>query len=246
MSFDLYPDETKKHLDSLQKVSVLKDDFFDRFFSIDTLAFIVGSGFAFTLIFFPIAYLALAGQFKFKLPLKMTLGLFCLSVPLVGVTQALLGRGDTNTLSGWFVLFGVPLTVSLAVVFAAYRSSSKRKPSLVESSLMQSSIARHLHRFSKPAERVAFIVLILGLCLLLIGLIGFWFDRGFYWSQIKYDLTEIFIEKTSYTRGWSQLCARIGLALIAVGYAVAYHHKRIVVPFYSHVGKFVRWIRTGK
>lgn len=127
MSFDLYADETKNRIDSLPGVSVIKANSFDSFFSMDTLTFILGSGFASALIFFPIAYLALAGQFGFKLSSRKIFGLFCLSVPLVGVAQALLGRGDTDTLSGWFVLFCVPLMISLAIIFTAYQLSSKRR-----------------------------------------------------------------------------------------------------------------------
>jgi hypothetical protein len=246
MSFDLYADEINNRIASLKGVSVIKVGFFESFFSMDTLTFIVGSGFASTLIFFPIAYLALAGQFRFKLSHRNIFGLFCLSVPLVGVAQALLGRGDSDTFAGWFVLFCVPLIICLVSIFTAYQLSSKRNESLEKTISVEGRIARYLRRFSRPAERAAFIVLIVGLCLLLIGLVGFWLNRGFYWSELKYDLSEIFIEETSYTHRWAPLCARIGLTLTAFGYAVAYHHERIVVPFHSYVNKFVRWLRTGK
>ena len=67
MSWDLNPDEIKSRGDSLPLVNVIKVSFMDSFFSMDTLTFIVGSGFASALIFFPIAYLAIAGQFRRKL-----------------------------------------------------------------------------------------------------------------------------------------------------------------------------------
>lgn len=91
----------------------------------DTLAFIVGSGFTSTLIFFPIAYLALKGQFKFRFPNLRIVGLFILCFPIVGSAQAMLGRGDTDTFGGWFVLFGIPLLICLAIIFGAYRLSTK-------------------------------------------------------------------------------------------------------------------------
>lgn len=93
---------------------------------------------------------------------------------------------------------------------------------------------------------MAFVVLVIGLCLFLIGLVGFWVDRGFYWSELKYDLREIFFEDINYRRGWSQWCARIGLVLAICGFAVAYYYERIVAPVLRHVSGFIRWVRTGQ
>lgn len=103
-----------------------------------------------------------------------------------------------------------------------------------------------LRRFSKPAERVAFILLILGVCSLFVGLVGYWIDRGFYWSELKYDAREIFLEDISYRRGWCQWSARIGLGLAVFGYAVAYHYDQTAGRIVRWAGGFARWVRTGE
>jgi len=103
-----------------------------------------------------------------------------------------------------------------------------------------------LRRFSNPAERIAFLLLILGVCFLLVGLIGFWLDRGFYWDQLKYDIREIFLDDINYRRGWSQWSARVGLGLAVFGYAVAYHYEWTAGSIVRWTNRFAHWIRTGQ
>lgn len=78
-----------------------------------------------TTIFFPIAYLALAGQFKFKMSNGKIALLFIFCWPLVGFFQFLMGGTDEVTGFGFFVLLGVPLLVCLAVVFASFKLSTQ-------------------------------------------------------------------------------------------------------------------------
>lgn len=103
-----------------------------------------------------------------------------------------------------------------------------------------------LRRFSRPAERVAFILMILGVCLLFAGLAGYWIDRGFYWDELKYDAREIFLEDIGYRRGWCQWFARIGLGLTALGYVTAYHYDRTAGRIVSWAAALAHWVRTGE
>jgi hypothetical protein len=92
------------------------------------IAYVIGGGFAASLIAFPVAYLSLCGQFKFKFSNGKIAALFGICIPLVGFTQ--LALGSTDELSGFdfFVLLGVPLIICLAVVFAAHKLSNYRLP----------------------------------------------------------------------------------------------------------------------
>ena len=213
----------------------------------DTLAAIIGSGIAGTLIGYPLMYYVLSHRYKASLSTPLNLCLFVVTVPLVGAADVALGSSSPSVI-GILVLFGAPLLASFIVIGSAFEMSAQRAKARAagRETDTQNPIKTHVRSFSRPAERVAFIVLLLGICALLLGLIGFWADRGFYWDQLKYDLKEIFFEDIGYRRGWSQWFARIGLVAGLFGYVVAYQFDRTVHPLLRGVNSFVRWVRTGQ
>lgn len=92
------------------------------------IAHVIGGGFAAALIAFPVAYLALSRQLRFKFSNGKIATLFGICIPLVGFTQLALGGADELSGFGFFVLLGIPLIICLAVVFAAHKLSHYRLP----------------------------------------------------------------------------------------------------------------------
>jgi hypothetical protein len=207
-------------------------------------ASVVGSGLAGALIAYPLMYLALANRYKAKLSNFANFCLFVVAVPLIGIADVMFG-GSSKSLTGILVLFGSPLLVCFIVIGAAFESRADRVQAPPKASL-EVSLKGGLHRFSRPAERVGLIAMVLGLSLLFVGLIGYWAHRGFYLDQLKYDLAEILLDDIHYRRGWSQWFARIGLVLSLTAFAVAFQYERTVSPVSRLAASFVRWVRTGQ
>jgi hypothetical protein len=212
---------------------------------VNTLSSIVGYGIAMALIAYPLMYYALANRYKATLSNGINLCLFLVVVPIVGVFEFAFGS-DTLSLSGLAVFFGVPLLVCFITIGIAFERRADRPKVRPDESPAPSLLASHLNRFSRPSERAAFVFFFLGIGLLLIGLVGYWVSRGFYWDGLKYYLQEIFLDDIHYRRGWSQWCARIGLALSVVGYVVAYHYDQTAGKMFRLVNVFTHWLRTGK
>lgn len=211
----------------------------------NTLAAIVGSGLAGTLIAYPLMYYALSNHVKTTLSNLANLGLFVLAVPLVGAIQVTFG-GHPDSVTGFLVLFGAPLLVTFVVIGPALEIRSKREKAKSEVAHGGDRVGYHLPRFTSPVERVSFVLLILGISFLIVGLVGYWIDRGFYLSELKYDISEIFLDDISYRRGWAQWCARGGLVVSVFSYITAYHYERIVAPMVRCASGLVRWVRTGE
>jgi hypothetical protein len=213
----------------------------------DTLAVVVGGGLAGTLVAYPLMYLALSHRYKASLSNVLNLCLFIAAVPLVGAADLALGSNSTS-IKGVLVLLGAPLLVSFIVIGSAFEMLAERAKARAAGGVSgtENFVATHVRGFSKPAERLAFILLVLGVCALLLGLIGFWASRGFYWDQLAFDLRELLFEQINYRRGWTQWSARIGLVAVIVGYLVAYHYERTIGPLLRVVQGFVRWVRTGQ
>lgn len=190
-------------------------------------------------------YYALAHRYGARLSNAANLWLFVVTVPLIGIALAAFG-GDPQSLPGILVLFGAPLLVCFIVIGAAFESLAERAKPQAEAPDAPTLVKDRLRRFTRPAERVALIALLVGLVTLLSGLVGYWGHRGFYWSELKYDLLELFFEDIRYARGWPQWFARIGLVLSVLGYAVSFHYERTVKPIASWASGFSRWIRTGE
>lgn len=171
----------------------------------ESLYFILGSGLASTLLLFPIAYIAISKQFSFKFSNLKILLYFCISVPLVGILQSAFGGGNTDSLSGWFILFGAPLIICLLVIYAAHRLSIARtdhqwepktnpdrpskkinsdKPQKQKNVLENSPTQSLLHT---PFRRTSFLVAIVGV---------FFFAFGFYWWLEKPENT--LVRRTAY------------------------------------------------
>lgn len=208
-------------------------------------ASVVGSGIAGALIAYPLMYYALSNRYRARLSNVTNLCLFIVTVPLIGIAVVAFG-GDSQSLSGFLVLFGAPLLVCFMVIGLAFESRAERARTQPGAKGVGAVVKGHLRRFTRSAERLALVALLLGLVILLSGLIGYWSHRGFYWSELKYDLREIFLDDIRYGRGWTQWFARIGLPLSVLGYAVSYHYDRTVTPVVGWVSRFARWIRTGE
>jgi hypothetical protein len=204
---------------------------------------VVGTGIAGALIAYPLMYIALANRNRARLSNFANLLLFVVTAFLIGIAEVGLG-GRSESVSGILVLFGAPLLVCFIVIGAAFESRAERTRAPAKAP-PDASLKAALRRFTRPAERVALVALVLGLLLLVVGLIGFWAHRGFYFDQLKYDFAEIFFEDIHYRRGWSQWSARIGLVLSAIGFAVAFHYDRTISPLGRLVSGFTRWVRTG-
>ena len=209
----------------------------------DTLAEVTGSGFAGTLIAYPLMYLALSHRHKASLSNALNLCLFIVTVPLVGAAYVALGYEETS-LRGFMVLFGAPLLTSFIVIGATFESRAKRaKAQAAEGSdSTPNPVVAHVCGFSRPLERLGFILLVVGIGALLLGLIGFWTIEGIHWRGLKYDLREPFIERINYRGGWSEWSARLGLVASVLGYLIAYHYERTLGPLL----RIVRWMRTGQ
>ncbi|MGA8052241.1 MAG: hypothetical protein WCA09_18825 [Burkholderiales bacterium] len=204
---------------------------------------IVGSGIAGALIAYPLMYIALANRYKARLTNFANLSLFIVTVPLIGIAEVAFG-GSSESISGILALFGAPLVVCFIVVGVAFESRAERAKAEPKVTI-EASAKISLARFARPAERIAFLAMIVGLVLLIVGLIGFWANRG-YFDQLKYDLAEIFFEDINYRGGWAQWCARIGLVFSVFGFAVAFHYDRTVLPIVRQVYRFAHWVRTGQ
>jgi hypothetical protein len=173
----------------------------------------------------------------------MNLCLFIGAVPLVGTAYVALGYEETS-LRGFLVLFGAPLLTSFIVIGATFESRAERAKARIAggSESTANPLVAHVRGFSRPLERLGFILLVVGIGALLLGLIGFWASEGFHWRGLKYDLRELFIERINYRSGWSQWSARLGLITSVVGYLIAYQYERTVGPLL----RVVRWVRTGQ
>lgn len=98
-------------------------------------------------------------------------------------------------------------------------------------------------RFTRAAERTAFLMMLVGIALLVIGAIGYWVDRGGVdWYNFFDDVEAIFERR--YGSYW-HVIARTGLALSIIGYVVAYHYDRIIAPSLRAAARLLRWVRTG-
>lgn len=118
MSLDLYQKETAERLASLKPVMTLESE-------INSIAYILGTGAGASLLFFPLAYLALSRQFGFKFNNAKIAVLFGITVVLVGtinlLIETLFGK---NTVTGYMDMFTallLPLAVSGVVVYVAHK-----------------------------------------------------------------------------------------------------------------------------
>lgn len=90
-----------------------------------SLTYIVGAGVGASLLFFPLAYLALSNQFKFKFSNAKIVMLFGVAAFLVGtlnlLIEALIGRNNLYGYMDIFTALILPLIVSGVVIFVAYK-----------------------------------------------------------------------------------------------------------------------------
>ncbi|MGQ0510302.1 MAG: hypothetical protein ACT4P9_06780 [Betaproteobacteria bacterium] len=210
-------------------------------------ATLIGTGIGIALIAYPVMYLALADHYKASLSGVTNVCLFVVTVPLIGLADLAFGGGDPRSYGGLLVLLVMPLVVCFVVIGAAFENQADRAKTPPSTTCVAASIKESLRRFGRPAERLAFALMVVGLCLLIGGLLLFWVRRGFYVDQLKYDFVEIFFESSSYYRyGWSQWLARVGVLMSIVGFAIAFHYNRIVSPLSRIASGVARWVRTGE
>jgi hypothetical protein len=208
------------------------------------LASILGSGLAGALIAYPLVYYPLAHRHKAKLAGGMNLTLFVLTVPIIGAAQMALGN-DTESLMGMTVLFGAPLLTCFIVIGSAFEIRAARA-AVPAVNAAPFPLRDSLRRFERPIERLSLLILGIGAILLVVGITGYWLDRGLYLSELKYDLQELFLEDIGYRRAWSRWSARIGIVLVAGGYAGAYHYDRTWGAISRLIRAIAHWVRTGR
>lgn len=85
------------------------------------VAMAIGAGLGSAVIFFPLTYLAMYKQFKFRGKFGSAWRPFLSSV-LALVVLSLLGLSpDTKTISGLMMVFALPITVCALILFFTYR-----------------------------------------------------------------------------------------------------------------------------
>ncbi len=196
----------------------------------NTLTFVIGSGFVSTLIFFPIAYYALTGQFKFKFSSSKIAWLFFLSIPLVGVLQAILGGGNSESLFGWFVLFVIPLAACLTVIFATYRLSLTH-PEEPRGGGIAAAINAPLNT---PQKRVAFLLIWVGVLVMLFSMVFCPYTLStFIYLAIQKPVIGMGASYGSY------------IIVFWIGFIVAIAGAVSAYAYDNTVGPLMRWIKGG-
>jgi hypothetical protein len=209
-------------------------------------ATVVGTGLASALIAYPLMYLALANRYKASLSGFANACLFVVAAPVIGIADLAFDGGDSTSYGGLLVLLGVPFAVCFIVIGAAFESKAERAKAPPGAGVAATAKEK-LRHFGRPAERAAFVAMLVGLCLLVVGLLMFWVRRGFFFDQLKYDLVEVFFDSSNYHRyGWAQWLARIGIVLSTVGFIVAFLYERTIAPLSRALSGFARWVRTGE
>lgn len=231
---DLYEAQTAERLSRLTPVQTVDPGVFDTI--MQSLPSILGGGLASTLLLFPVAYLALAGQFKFKMSDGRKILLFLLCVPLVGAIQLALGGVDSTLAYGFLELFAVPLLVPLlvclAVIFVAYQFDRGRirfPPSPLRWLGSTPSTP------STPTTRAGFVVLVA-------STLTFFVALAFHLLTFRYsrfDLWDFLFAEYMGHRGIDVWIARISACTALLSYVLAYHYDRTV-------GRLLRWVRSGE